>query len=45
MPWTEGEQIIYDYSSLEKDCKEPVFKGVRIYKNLYDYQPEKIFTL
>jgi hypothetical protein len=38
LPWTDGEKIIYDYSKVEKEDKEKIIKGERIYKNLYDYQ-------
>ena len=45
IPYTEGEHIDYDYSKINKESKETIIKGPRSYKNLYEYQKEKIFTL
>lgn len=44
--YVEDEPIIYDYSKLKNEQKyEKLIKGPRNYINLYEYQPEKIFSL
>jgi hypothetical protein len=44
-PWTPDEVVEYDYLKNTDFCQKDTIKGPRVYKNLYEFQTEKIFTL
>lgn len=43
--WKEGEKIEYDYHKTKDEAQKNTIKGHPIYKDLYEFQEEKIFTL
>jgi hypothetical protein len=41
----DGEPVVYDYHKSRDNLQPNTVKGPGIYKVLYDFQDEKIFTL
>lgn len=43
--WKEGEFIDYDYHKSRDNEQRNTVKGPRIFKDLYEYQQEKVYSL